>query len=337
MRCILHIGLEKTGTTAIQSYLHANREPFARKRHHVLSSLGIAQHRPLVSCAMRNDAFDDLHKAYGISTKGDKYKFDTNILKRIDKEIRRLGDSELAVIISSEHFTSRLKTYQEIVRLKNILDMWFSEYSLLIYLRPQIERAVSLYSTALKFGLAMDLNEFIDFQLESRAHDYDYFEICEKWAGVFGSDALIVRSYNNAMLYGGGVVEDFISALEIDIPLGADLGSPNQSLSAFGQDLLVLLNRLNKDQAGVVGQKIADARHFVIQTCKGEGQRVEKKDKDRLQRKFSESNRRLASTWLPGWKAEAEDLRSFERSIAPSCLTHADKAALSKIFEFLVS
>ena len=66
MRAILHIGIEKTGSTSIQKYLAAKRTDLLRERIAVLRSIGSPSNRFLATYAIADDRTDDSLLALGL-------------------------------------------------------------------------------------------------------------------------------------------------------------------------------------------------------------------------------------------------------------------------------
>ena len=126
MKAILHIGSEKTGTTTIQSFLVQNKKMFAGHGYLVPSSVGVGNNRGLVSCAMGVFTFDDYHHARGISSDEQRNLHDLQIITKFKDELAE-NKSCHTVIISSEHFQSRLTTIEQIHRLYSILNELFIE------------------------------------------------------------------------------------------------------------------------------------------------------------------------------------------------------------------
>ena len=298
-----------------------------------MSSLGMAFHRELVSCAMESGKIDDLHQLYGISTAQDKNEFDQEIINKVQDELTSLSDDIRSVIISSEHFTSRLVDLQEIKKLREILGCWFDDYQIVLYLRPQVELAMSLYSTALKFGETRGFYDFMDLQVKKKQfYYYDYFEICRKWAGVFGSGSLLIRSYRRAMSYPNGVIEDFFGILGVDIRLTSDVERRNRSLSKFGQDVLRVLNILHKSRMAIAPEAIDDARKLIVRECIGQGRRLNREQKYEFQSHFSEGNQKLSLRWLEGWSAEVNEVCSSDERTDAMYISAHDKEVLAKCF-----
>ena len=59
MRLILHIGTEKTGTTAVQNFLYQNRQSLLQRRIGLLSSIDSPNNRKLYAYCLPEDKFDD--------------------------------------------------------------------------------------------------------------------------------------------------------------------------------------------------------------------------------------------------------------------------------------
>ena len=146
------------------------------------------------------------------------------------------------VIISNEHCSSRLINISEIRRLKSLLDIYFSEIKIIVYLRGQGESLRSSYSTQIKTGSTAEF-EYPSPDIISTRYDYD--AILQKWEFIFGKDNIDVRLFDVDELVGGDVVTDFIERLELDFPANEIAREPqkNLSLSAFSIEFLRSLNR----------------------------------------------------------------------------------------------
>ena len=111
---------------------------------------------------------------------------------RFSQEIESITDDK-SVIISSEHFHSRLETREEIERLFALLKKRFSEIKVLVYLRRQIQVAVSLYSTLCRTGGYRE--SIFPKNITEDNHYYNYYLLLEKWSNVFGQENLVPRIF----------------------------------------------------------------------------------------------------------------------------------------------
>mgnify|MGYP002633368724 CR=1 FL=1 len=109
-KLVLHIGTEKTGTTSIQSFLDLNREVLRMNGFYVLKSEGAINHRSVPSYCMSDEIFkDDFFNDRGMKSIDAINNFKTKFKKAFDEELRSIGSTIHTVVITSEHFHSRLK------------------------------------------------------------------------------------------------------------------------------------------------------------------------------------------------------------------------------------
>ncbi len=203
----LHIGYNKTGTTAIQNSFYYNRKSLLNdglfypkkcrgKRkspaHHALAeSLLFTIGKPMPKFVKT--------KIYS------RYPADYywNLLKQ---ELSGSGCS--AAFISSEAF-SRLRGHPE--QMQFIRDQLKGyQVKILVYLRSQPDFLASAYNQAVKRGHE---TRTVDELMKSGWMTIDYFEELEDWASVFGAENIVVRVFDPQKMP-GGVVTDLLVALE---------------------------------------------------------------------------------------------------------------------------
>lgn len=217
MRVILHIGMNKAGSSAIQDFFCENYtclmqrgllfpEPWrtGRRQHLELSDALGFQLNPKEGTVERADL--DTHRA------------------RLDKEIART-DPQI-VVISSEMFSRN--------RSLDAVADFFSGYSpeIVVYLRRHDHWLASRYSQALKtvrnppWGAGIDA--FIQFQRRrgtGRAVHETYAALVDSWSDVFGAENVKVRPYEN-LQNSPDLITDFLDT----IGAGADA----KALNAMG-------------------------------------------------------------------------------------------------------
>jgi len=222
----LHIGRHKTGTTAIQDFLSANRAILAQ--HGILYPAELtgtqAHHGLVLALEERNNAS---RNPRGLDSVVDTRLSD--YLGRLRAEAHAAPDS----IISSEGLQR--------VDPRLVAEMFGADVKILVYLREQLDYMLSAYAQEVHNGLATrTFAEFAD------ASHYYYGTFLDRWADVFGGARLVVRIYDRASLARGDVVADFISVVGLDTVPG--LVRPeidaNPSLSALLVYTKRLLNRL---------------------------------------------------------------------------------------------
>jgi hypothetical protein len=106
MKLALHIGTEKTGTTLLQEWLYHNRERLGQQGYFLSEKIGLPCNRNIVSYFRR--APDDFWNRYNIRSLDDKARFFAHFLEDLQAELDQAAQTNHTVIMSSEHFHSRL-------------------------------------------------------------------------------------------------------------------------------------------------------------------------------------------------------------------------------------
>lgn len=248
MDLIIHIGTEKTGTTSIQNGLHANRDALTQAGIYLPVSLGGHNPRQLATYAMKDGRPDDVFPN-GPPSRSEKKVLDQEIYSRFIDEIDHLPETIHTVIISCEQFHSRLIYKEEVLKLRELFEGRFSNIRVVVYLRPQAALAASLYTTALWYRSILTFDEFIYKHQQKNPKYYDYQEMLERWASVFGFENMTVRRFIRSEFPEGDVVKDFIQhgMLRPDLTHGfSSVVSSNESLSVIGQKLLRYYNCVSR-------------------------------------------------------------------------------------------
>ena len=94
MKCILHIGTEKTGTTSLQSFFNINRDLLISNQIYYLKSPGLTNHRIVPVLFYPDDYIDDFRIIYDLK---DESVFNTWKEKNLN-----FLNKELNVEISNE-------------------------------------------------------------------------------------------------------------------------------------------------------------------------------------------------------------------------------------------
>lgn len=286
-RLSIHIGAPKTGSTAIQAWLDANRVELGRRGvrypdvclrghgHHDLAFLlgggypawATPQPRPLESLA------DDLDRA--------------------------LVEDVPHVILSSEDFYL-YPAPRALAALLGRTDHG-RRITIYCYVRRQDEMALSWYNQAVKaqgFG-----GSFAECEAETRPL-WDYSARLEPWASVFGAGQVEVRAYRPDRFAGGDVCADF--ATWLGIPSDGLPAAPEVVNTNLLRDILEFQRQVNRLPMPVEAKRafhrdlIALSREpaarglFLDTALVGPGGRAE------ILRYYRDSNERLAERWFAG-------------------------------------
>lgn len=234
-RLIVHIGLEKTGTTSLQRFLAQNEALLAERgafypKRNLAYSRGGRNHQRLVGAYFPQD-----YARYSqIET---SRRPGSRVIASLCEEIdRRRGTA----ILSAEHFSSRFGPDQIDAFAKD-----FGRYSprIVIALRDHAERLCSAYSTTVAAGRTLTLDEFIDEVIHPQSRYIRYAETIQLWERVFGASSICLIEPRR----GSNAIEDFMiacfgcgaaSALSFRYDDHRSLSAPSiEEMRAFNADL----------------------------------------------------------------------------------------------------
>ena len=249
----LHIGTEKTGTTAIQAAGNGERRRLQQQNGIWYAKLpGTTWHYKLALYATGDK---ELRKYAGLQDEKAWLSFQQTFPQKLHAEIEDSGCQK--IVLSSEHLSSRIRRPAEVTRLAEILNP-LGSVKVVCYLRPQHELYSSANSTFVKSGGTFyrppprnDNNPF-----------YNYEKMLDPWAAVFGKENVIVRIYDPVLLKNGDVVADFFDLLGYDdYTTEAEQTRTNISFDQKTLRFLMLMNkhiptfkedRLNPERADLV-------------------------------------------------------------------------------------
>jgi hypothetical protein len=231
MRLIIHIGTHKTGTTALQQFLHVNRETFEARGFHYAT--------PRRSVRDANSVANALNV-------GETRLVRVFLEKHVDLARRRGAHT---MFVSSENFYAMsvqaamqrrqvcidaVGRDRSLIRtLGSLIPECVSATQIICYFRRPDRYAESLYAQHVKRGITFDgtFEEF--FPIIEPALVYG--EYMRAWADTFGRDNCIVRQYERV---GADIVRDFLpNILNID-DLEGFVEVNNQANERIGRDLL---------------------------------------------------------------------------------------------------
>ncbi|XOF34625.1 MAG: hypothetical protein ACL93V_04865 [Candidatus Electrothrix sp. YB6] len=215
MKCILHIGTEKTGTTSLQEFFHQNREILSRNGYLYTKSAGLRNNRLLSLAAYDSERRDAFTKSLRICCEQDLIQYQNATIKALKGELKQAQGIH-TVIFSSEHFQSRLQTDEEVSRLKIILnDLGLYDISIVVYLRPPADIANSLYTTYVIFG---------GTEAHPPGPENEYWHnVCDhratltRFRNQFGTETVIPRIFSTIELVNGSILDDFAEIIGLSL------------------------------------------------------------------------------------------------------------------------
>ena len=284
----LHIGLEKTGTTSLQVFLRANEAALRANGYSYLGDdtrsysdrLG---HFP-VAASFFSECPDFILPA--------KFRPATDVLGELRKDVE---ECPWHVILSCEHFSSRLKDASALQLIRDALPN--RNIKVVCYLRRQDDLALAAYSTAIKTGRR---DPFDVSKITPKSWYFNFDQILNLWGDVFGPENIVIREYDRAQFAGGDVRRDFLALLGIEHTGFQFLPDKNISLDALQVEILRLVNshlpRFGDDPDGhALTLKV---RSTIIEHLpKGQplATMLSESERGAIMQSFADSNARLAS------------------------------------------
>ena len=301
---VLHIGMEKTGTTTIQKFCAVNRDVFAHHGFYYPRSVGVENHRDLASYAMNLDRADDNHRENGLADPEERKKYRVGLETNLADEIAGLSPDIHTLVFSNEHCHSRLCYKEEIERLRDWLAPYASHIRILVYLRRQDEVATSLYSTGLRAGLT----RYIIFpdpktKPDIFRHFFNYDHSLAMWEDVFGEDNVDIRIFDKSAFPNGNIIEDFLGACglpEDTISECTMIPNQNESIKPLAQEFLRRMNEFIPrflDEAP--NPKRGKLPHLIAEAYVGGGRKPSRAAAENFMQHFTESNEKLRQRKFP--------------------------------------
>lgn len=315
MRCVLHVGTPKTGSSTIQKFLKRNRPELMKRGVLTFESLGKLNNQGVAIYARDDRHVDGGHIRFGAVEPEERAEFRRDLELRFAEEIETLrarhggDDDDLTAVISAEHLW-QLQAPSEFARLRELLDAHFDSYRVVVYLRRQDRKIVSSYSTQLRAyaGRVTPLT-FEGAKVER------YDAALEHWATAFGDDSMAVRVFERERLVEGDLLADFCDAVGVPWSDAFErVGRANPSLNAEAQEFLRCFNahvppflreerEVNPLRGDVV--KILD-RHF-----EGRGAAPSRAEAEAFYAQAREANERVAARWFGGEPLFSEDFSEY--------------------------
>lgn len=256
---VLHIGLHKTGTSAIQKFLGDNHKSLEEQG--ILYPLGIVpagDHNPLAWCLTDERYFPNRREFYVENASVDYWSKLYNVVSR---------NPATRIILSGEDF-SLIDDPGRLAELCKPFDT-----RVIVYLRRQDQYIQSVYNQMVKsyeWSLTKTFEEFLgNHHLGDIIH---YDRLLKRWSEAFGKERIQVGVYDKSRLPRGLIV-DFAS--RAGIHLTGNMRIPNtpenRSLPRHFLEIKRILNQidLSRAQHEVLLQAI-----FAASRAQGQGEKI---------------------------------------------------------------
>ena len=298
-RLLLHIGMPKTGSTAVQSALVQNRGVLGERGIGVSSSLG-GPNNSLFS-SLFSGRIPRVLASEGITSKPEWEDLvrGHSLWERLDDEIFGMVSTNHTYLVSAEHLAGL--DHHQIVALMAWADQRFATVEVLCYVRDQVTAIPSTWQMRVKSGGTQSLGRFTASALANGR--FDHLAFATKWARA--APRANLRFYEFPGDHGDDVVQHFFTSVLGLNAEGIEYGNQrvNESLTFAVAQLWRLINVVFPLQG--LGPRHGNPRNrrlrrLATRALKLSSQKPVLTDKkaSEVRTFFSESNRVFADQYL---------------------------------------
>ena len=239
MKLILHIGMPKAGSTALQRGLCAAAPQL--RDHRILYPAGgrlPKNHNMLVCGLFKGPNLPRLFRHVYVGDDSRRKRDFAAFLQAIETEVQ---NSRPGTLVLSGEMLFVVRSPKNARKLKEILGRFSDEVTIVAYVRSPAQYYLSRAQQVLKASSRI-----------SPPRPIRYRRVIESYLSV--SKDILAISYERSRLHGGDITRDFLHRFAPDLldPLGAEaVREANQTLSAEGMDILHRYRGLITGQDGV--------------------------------------------------------------------------------------
>ncbi|MEO7027374.1 MAG: hypothetical protein ABI056_07460 [Caulobacteraceae bacterium] len=195
---VVHIGLPKSGSATIQTFLDTNEA--------ALRGLSI-DYPPLGRQGRK------AHHNFAHELKGRAERFDHRSGRVADLVTHLAKTPHRTTILSAESFAAC--DGEAVARFHDQLSRAGQPLRVIMVIRDLVDLAPSSYAQKVRHGV--NTYDFDAFFEERTAKDkFNVFGVAENWAAAFGWDALRIRVLDPAQLVNGDLIDDFLTVAGVD-------------------------------------------------------------------------------------------------------------------------
>lgn len=210
MKLILHIGTEKTGTTAIQKFLESKKK-LRELELWTSRSQGLGNHSYYAAYAFDTSSHDVAMTMRKLQNDKEKH---SQFRRSIERSLLRdIADSSASEFVITSEDLSRVFQPHEIARLSGFLSAHFDEIQIVLFVRRQDEVAISRHGMFIRDGMGQrfSFEAIID---QTRHKFYNYSNVYQRWREQFPNAEITVVPYGaNSRNRGRDSIELFLEAI----------------------------------------------------------------------------------------------------------------------------
>lgn len=230
----LHIGFEKTGSTAIQYFLEKNQKSLNdRYSLYFPDIISKKKHIKLAVLAAPHST-GSLQKRLKIHNDLELSEFINDFSKDLKENIIYAIGKSKDIILSSEHLSSQVGTNEELSQFAETLQSFGINIKIIAYIRRQDQFILSRYNTWIKNGGKNKLS------VNKNSKVLQYVDTIRLWERHFGREALVLKSYDSEKWADGNIIYDFLKVLNINSIKGLDCTLERQNISLDSKSITIL-------------------------------------------------------------------------------------------------
>jgi hypothetical protein len=253
LKAIIHIGMEKAGSTSMQKYLYLNKDKLkgngiccSQTTEHCFYPKNYRSAKLLDLMLPKRDE-TRLREALGINNKpNDIALLHDEICQMLTQEVQEASGEVGIMVFSDESFISELCHDGWVASLYEFLSGLFDEVIVFCYVRRQDQWLSSSFSEILRRGFApIDLFNLTtsDVFLKKRRL-LEYHNRYKQWSKYFGEANVIFKPFLKENFYSHNLVADFCHTLDLPFFEGKEEFQENVSINVDGQLILLAANKL---------------------------------------------------------------------------------------------
>jgi hypothetical protein len=298
-RAILHIGAEKTGTTALQLAFRRDADRLAGFGVRYPDFL-VPAHGALVYAAADKEAsVRDMAPHIGLMPGETRAAFTARLHQRLAREVA--AHPHATFVLSTEHAQSRLDSVESVDQVRTFLADYFDEIDIAVYLRRWDRMALSYHATAARNGASAPFT----FRRYVQTTLLDYPRLLDRWAQVFGDDRIHVGIFDRAEMVNGSILDDFTQ--RFGLPALNPVGDQNVSLDTGGLALLRLLDRALEGEHAENQALVREAVVAAIRPDPTAALPVSRAEAAQFVADFARDEAAILDRWFPGREALFDD------------------------------
>lgn len=239
MKCILHIGAPKTGTTSIQNYLNLTDNLLGSNVHYVSAGRRFGEQRfnrhigLLLSVYPTDQTPPAMMAHVGLVSRQAQRGYSKTFIAELEEELKPLGDNATIFISDEELFN--FATEEIAGKIYSVLSSFFSQVEIWAYVRNPVGYLSSAYVQSIRMGNRSSARDFSERLLD----DTLYLKPLSIYSSCFGHENIKISWYT-----GSNVVTALSEKLSLRAPADEDLRFRNESMSRNALEVLRHINKL---------------------------------------------------------------------------------------------